>query len=244
MFFPQPFLFTPVGVPVAPATPWEDLVALGNDDGWQWMYDFNNPDTWTLRDAGGGSMFYSAVADSMQNEADLIQATTGNQPPQVSVGGVYAAEFNNSRLLARASGTSAAPRTIVAVVRPTSDGGYRNFLGDGTTNLMAQSAVYRLLISDGISTNLESANNLITANNYVLVSCIFQSGSNNAKLRKNGVQSHQGTLSSLGSSTGIRIGYGFTGQVAFAAMYQGALTGSSDALSRMENLLMDQYGLS
>lgn len=245
MFIPSPFLINPVNAAALPSPdPWDELVALGQDDGWRCMYDLNNPDTWTLRDAGGGSMFYSAVADSMGNEADLVQATTGDQPPQVTVGSYKAAEFNASRSLARATGDLPVPRTIVAIIRPTGDGGYRNFLGDGSSNLMAQSATYRMLISDGISTNLESADNQLVVNTPVVFSGIFASGTNGGKTRKNGTQINQGTFSSLGTGTGIRLGYGFTGQISFLAVYNGALTGSSDALSRMETLLKTHYGIS
>lgn len=242
MFFPQPFLFTPVGVPAAPAQPWEDLVSLGTVDGWQSIYDMNNPNTWDLRDAGGGSMFYESVADGLGNRDPLIQATTGSQPPQVTQGDHLMAEFNASRLLARATGSITSPRVIVSTIRATSSANFRNYIGDGANNFFAQTGTYGLLISDA-STNLSSADNVFTSGQVAVVSAIWNSGTNGAKIRVNGSQVYQGTLTPP-SFSGLRIGYNFTGQIGFIGIYQGLLSGSSDALSRMEDLLMEQHGIS
>lgn len=223
--------------------PWDDLVDLGLADGWQAMYDFNNPDTWTLRDAGGGSMFYSSIADSMGNFDPLVQATTGNQPPQVTQGGKYMGEFNGSRLLARSAGTTTTPRVIVNVLWANSTGNFRNFIGPFSSgNHFAQTGTYAYLISDN-STNQPTGNNVFTSGAVNVVTAIWAAGTNNSKIRVNGTQVLQTTFSSPPSLAGMRYGYGFTGRLGFCAIYQGSLTGSSDALSRMEDLLKTQLGI-
>lgn len=243
MFFPQPFLFTPVGVPVTPAPPWQEILDLATAGGWQSVYDMNNPETWTLRDAGGGSMFYTSVADGLGNRDPLVQATTANQPSQVLQGDHYVAQFDGSTdVLARSAGTITSPRTITTVVRIGSTANFRNFIGDNSLNFFAQSSTYAFLISDG-STNLTTSDGVFTSNTYAVVTGIWDSGSNNTKVRVNGSQVYQGTLTPP-TMTGLRVGYAFPGQIGLVATYQGTLGGGDAALTDLEALLMEQYGIS
>lgn len=231
--------------PPPPTDPWDELTALGTTDGWRCMYDFNNPDTWTLRDAGGGSMFYTEVRDGLGNEIALTQATTGSQPGQTTLsanGSKYFGNFDGGDQLFRATGTHTSPRVITMVLRSATTGSFQHIISPNSgNNQFATTNTYAYLISDG-SSNRISGNNVFGNNTLHVVSAVWNSNTNNAKVRVNGSQVYENTLNAV-SLVGLRLGVSYPGQIGFCAVYNGLLTGSSDALSRMEDKLKTLYGI-
>lgn len=72
-----------VGGGGAAPSPYEQILALANADGWLASYDPTNPDTRTLR-VSGEDTFVTASVDGLGNRETIVQATEARQPKLIT----------------------------------------------------------------------------------------------------------------------------------------------------------------
>lgn len=223
--------------------PYEQILNLATTDGWSCVYDFSNPTTWTLRDAGGGNLYYSSIADGLGNFLPMTQATNADQPLQSTIGSFKYAEFGSAtRAISRATQTHPDLRTLLLVFDCDREG--LNHIvtnAAGSDHFATGQNQNSYLLSNG-STNTPSSSANTRPTVPHVASAIYNSGTNGYKARANGTQVLQGTVAPL-AITGLRLGpQGDGGRVGLVMVHPSALTGTSDALSRMETLVKSLYG--